>query len=202
MQSAQHFRSAQNHCGSGLARDGGVSIAIDAGCAGLIAGKPAPTGLCSEHSIFGRHKTTVGAGLPAMAVCQSPSMLDVLASSRASPLPQGYAVSTAFSVGTKPLWERACPRWRCVSRHRCWMCWPHREQARLLQGFGCQNGTVSFIQYAFPCARLRTSVSCSHLPVTNQPFLLVYLIDGPMASARPLLSSMVSPFWRSSVVWR
>ncbi|PAW53097.1 hypothetical protein CKQ80_16155 [Pseudomonas moraviensis] len=31
----------------------------------------------------------VGAGLPAMAVCQAITMLDVLDSSRASPLPQG-----------------------------------------------------------------------------------------------------------------
>jgi len=34
----------RNPCGSGLARDGGVSGDIDAGCDGLFAGKPAPTG--------------------------------------------------------------------------------------------------------------------------------------------------------------
>ncbi len=38
-------------CGSGLARDGGVSVNINAGCDGLIAGKPAPTGIFIEHSI-------------------------------------------------------------------------------------------------------------------------------------------------------
>ena len=28
------------------------------------------------------------------------------------------------------LWERACPRWRWISQHQCWMLWPHRGQAR------------------------------------------------------------------------
>ncbi len=32
-------------CGSGLARDGGVSGAINVDCTALIAGKPAPTGI-------------------------------------------------------------------------------------------------------------------------------------------------------------
>ncbi|MGX0889586.1 hypothetical protein AB7M22_001594 [Pseudomonas sp. ADAK2 TE3594] len=35
--------NTQYPCGSGLARDGGVSANINVGCAGLIAGKPAPT---------------------------------------------------------------------------------------------------------------------------------------------------------------
>ncbi|MNL15807.1 hypothetical protein D3C87_1368180 [compost metagenome] len=33
-----------NHCGSGLAREGGVSGNVDAGCAGLFASRLAPTG--------------------------------------------------------------------------------------------------------------------------------------------------------------
>jgi len=28
------------------------------------------------------------------------------------------------------LGERACPGWRCVRGHECWLCWPYREQAR------------------------------------------------------------------------
>ncbi|MGF6705461.1 hypothetical protein ABIA58_002331 [Pseudomonas frederiksbergensis] len=49
-----------NPCGSGLARDSGLPVDINAGCAGLIAGKPAPTGIFIEHSIGvrrGSHKT-------------------------------------------------------------------------------------------------------------------------------------------------
>jgi hypothetical protein len=30
-------------CGSGLARESGVPVTINAGCAAVIAGKPAPT---------------------------------------------------------------------------------------------------------------------------------------------------------------
>jgi len=40
------FAHAANHCGSGLARDGGVSFDRDVEADGLIAGKPAPTGFC------------------------------------------------------------------------------------------------------------------------------------------------------------
>ncbi|RAI62626.1 hypothetical protein DOZ80_29890 [Pseudomonas fluorescens] len=35
--------------GSGLAREGAVSVNISIGCADLIAGKPAPTGSFSGH---------------------------------------------------------------------------------------------------------------------------------------------------------
>ncbi|POA47677.1 hypothetical protein C1893_14605 [Pseudomonas sp. MPR-ANC1] len=38
------FPTSHGTCGSGLARDGGVSGNDNVGCAGLIAGKPAPTG--------------------------------------------------------------------------------------------------------------------------------------------------------------
>ncbi len=74
-----------NHRGSELARDGGVSGDVDAGCAGLIASKLAPTGSMAIRKI-----------------CELP----------------------------KSLWERACSRWWGVRRSRCWMCRPHREQAR------------------------------------------------------------------------
>ncbi|AVX89690.1 hypothetical protein PkP19E3_15765 [Pseudomonas koreensis] len=38
------FAGDTHHCGSWLASDGGGSGNINCGCAGLIAGKPAPTG--------------------------------------------------------------------------------------------------------------------------------------------------------------
>jgi hypothetical protein len=50
-------------CGSGLARDGGVSGDSDVGSAGLIAGEPAPTGGFGEHGICGRQKSNCGSGL-------------------------------------------------------------------------------------------------------------------------------------------
>jgi len=49
--------SAGEVFGSGLAREGGVSVGKDVGCAGLIAGKPAPTGSCGERKICVHHKS-------------------------------------------------------------------------------------------------------------------------------------------------
>jgi len=71
-----------------------------------------------------RHITIVGASLLAMAVYQSTTMLDLMASSRAGSLLQGAMCATSL------LWEPACWRWRCISPRRCWIWWPHREQAR------------------------------------------------------------------------
>jgi hypothetical protein len=82
------FASTPIPCGSGLARDGGVSGDIDVGCAGLIAGKPAPTVFVVSPDICNHPQSLVGAGLLAMTVCQVALILNVLASSLASQLPQ------------------------------------------------------------------------------------------------------------------
>ncbi len=112
----QHLRSLKIQCGSGLARESGGSGTADIDCAGPIAGRPAPTLIYSEHGVCVRTRNPVGASLLAMAVGQSPRMLDEPASSRASPLPQliwGYA---EFAFTEDPVWERACSRRRWV-RH-------------------------------------------------------------------------------------
>ena len=44
------FTEDQN-CGSGLAREGGGSVNISIGFAGLFAGKPAPTGIVASRGI-------------------------------------------------------------------------------------------------------------------------------------------------------
>jgi hypothetical protein len=75
-------------CGSGLARDSGVSDDINVGCNDPIAGKPAPTviwGVCRSQA---RRTNLVGVSLLAKAKGQATLMLNVMASSRASPLPQ------------------------------------------------------------------------------------------------------------------
>ena len=126
----QISRPTPINCGSEPARDGGVSADINAGCAGFIASKLAPTMFEGVLRFRVRHRSTVGASLLAMAECQSTSMLDVPASSRASSLPQVSVASTNTRHTTKQRWERACSRWRSVSQHQCWMCRPHREQAR------------------------------------------------------------------------
>ena len=73
------MRTPIETCGSGLARDGGVSGSIDIDCAGHIASKLAPTVILGAHRFCIHHINPVGAGLPAMAVGQAPAMLTVLA---------------------------------------------------------------------------------------------------------------------------
>ncbi|CAI8699534.1 exported hypothetical protein [Pseudomonas jessenii] len=63
----------------------------------------------------------MGASLLAMAACQAAGMLAVMASSRASSLPQGFRVNTRFVLNRNPLWERACSRWRRVRRQGYWL---------------------------------------------------------------------------------
>ncbi|MVW85709.1 hypothetical protein EI969_07085 [Pseudomonas sp. PB101] len=57
----QIWRPTQINCGSGLARDSGGSVNINAGCAGLIASKLAPTGFSGVLKFRVRHRSTVRA---------------------------------------------------------------------------------------------------------------------------------------------
>ncbi len=145
----------------------------------------------------------------AMAVHQPTWMLDMLASSRASSLPQEIfsgsgisichrsncgselardgGVSAHMDVGCAgliasklaltgdfqwirnlnlspiKLWERACSRWRCISPHGCWMCWPHCEQAR--SHMGCCQPPVSAVTTS--AALLSSSATGSAPSVLN-----------------------------------
>jgi hypothetical protein len=64
---SQISRLRQINCGSGLARNGGVSVNIHAGCSGLFASKPAPTVECRCAPMLWTTPRLVGASLPAMA---------------------------------------------------------------------------------------------------------------------------------------
>ncbi|SEO39679.1 hypothetical protein SAMN03159293_02762 [Pseudomonas sp. NFACC39-1] len=86
-----------------------------AGCAGVFAGKPAPTRSGGERKCCIHPRSSVGASLLAKAVGQSLLMLDVPASSRASPLPQGPVANANAAYTRDPVWERACSRKRWVS---------------------------------------------------------------------------------------
>jgi hypothetical protein len=52
-------------CGSGLAREGGVSGDKDVGCAGLFASKPAPTGSVVDAKFFIAGELPCATGFPA-----------------------------------------------------------------------------------------------------------------------------------------
>ncbi|PTT24761.1 hypothetical protein DBR18_26640 [Pseudomonas sp. HMWF021] len=60
----------------------------DAGCTAAIAGKPGSHRFCGVLTVGEQHRSRVGAGLPAKAVCQAMKMLDVPPPSRAGSLPQ------------------------------------------------------------------------------------------------------------------
>jgi len=90
---------------------------------------------------------------------------------------------------TNPLWELACQRWRCVCHCWCWICRPHREQARSYKvcwvGHGC-------------CGRHKSTVGAG-LPAMAvcQPLLM---LDIPASSrASSLLHSVLSWLW---MLWR
>ena len=115
---------AQIPCGSELARESGVSVSIDVECAGRFASKPAPTLVCGERRFRVQPRSLVGASLLAKAVCPSALMLNVLAASRASPLPPWSAVNADFVSSPAPLgWAvfvrcspYACPASSAISR--------------------------------------------------------------------------------------
>ena len=56
-----------------------------------------------------------------MAEFQLRKMLDMPASSRASPLPQGAVARMSFRFAGDPVWERACSRkrWLCQINAEC-----------------------------------------------------------------------------------
>ena len=98
---ARFVRACLDLCGSELARDGGMSVNDGVGCGGLIASKLAPTGISGDHKVCVWQKSSVGASLLAMAECQSTMVLDVMASSRASSLPQGIWAVHGFCARQK-----------------------------------------------------------------------------------------------------
>ena len=68
-------------------------------------------------------------GLLAKAVCQFAVMLDVLASSRASSLPQVILGVHESCVHRRPIVGASLLAIAVVQSHGCWVCWPLREQA-------------------------------------------------------------------------
>src|SRR3990167_1553650 len=72
-------------CRSRLAGESGGSVDIDVGCWAAFAGKPAPTRNWRRAWGLLSTQPPVGAGLPAKAVGQATSMLNVSPPSRASP---------------------------------------------------------------------------------------------------------------------
>ena len=94
------FVSGTNHCGSRLARDGGGSGDIDVGSAGPLREQARSHRVLRWSRGLCLAQITVGAGLPAMAAGQATLMLGVLAPSRASSLPQGFAAVARSESGT------------------------------------------------------------------------------------------------------
>jgi hypothetical protein len=82
------------NCGSGLAREGVMSVAIDVGCAGLFAGKTANDD--STFNFADVPHSLVGASLLAMTVGQPKNMLADPPPSLAGQLPQELSLVVGF----------------------------------------------------------------------------------------------------------
>ena len=67
----QNQRLAKIPCGSGLAREGGVSVTEYSTEPPLSQASQLPHWSCIAHKISAWHRSPVEAGLPAKAVCQS-----------------------------------------------------------------------------------------------------------------------------------
>ena len=108
-------RPAQIPCGSGLARESGVSVTESSTGPPLSQASQLPHWSCIAHKISARHRSPVGAGLPAKAVCQSLNIQLSHRYRRQASSHIGHVLPTKSAPGTDPLWKRAYPRRRCVS---------------------------------------------------------------------------------------
>ena len=108
----EDFGYTHSTCGSWLASDGGGSSAIDVEWAGPIAGKPAPTVVLGVRRFWVHPLNLVGAGLPAIAVGQAPSMLNGLAPSRASGAPPGPLPQWFWVFADSGYTHSTCGSWR------------------------------------------------------------------------------------------
>ncbi len=84
--------------GSGLAREDGSTVNIDAICPTAFASKPAPTGIGGGHGCCVHPRARVGASLLAMAAAHSTSMQADPPLSRAGSLPQGIGSEQGWCV--------------------------------------------------------------------------------------------------------
>jgi hypothetical protein len=133
---AENLSSPPIPCGSGLARECGVSVTTHADRTTAFAGKPAPTlgpapdpkfkptpdplweRACSRRRRVSHHKC-----------CPNHRFRRQVAPTF-GPVP-----GREFELTPNPLWERACSRRRRVSHHKCWPNHRFRRQASLcLQG--------------------------------------------------------------------
>ncbi len=91
------IRARRITCGSGLARDGVLSGNVDVGCAGLFAGKPAPTGFCVCRMIRAR-RITCGSGLARDGVLSGNVDVGCAGLFAGKPAPTGFCVCRMIRV--------------------------------------------------------------------------------------------------------
>jgi hypothetical protein len=97
---------------SRLAGEGVVSVNADVECAGLFAGKRAPTS--DQHPDLLRQTTSVGAGLLAKALCLAITMVGVPASSRASATTRD-SILPSLAANTRSFHKSASLKCRAAS---------------------------------------------------------------------------------------
>jgi hypothetical protein len=84
---AQNLGQNQNPCGSGLARESGISAAMNVECDYAFAGKPGSHRLPCPAQNLGQNQNPCGSGLARESGISAAMMLNVTTPSRASPAP-------------------------------------------------------------------------------------------------------------------
>src|SRR3990167_9388443 len=92
----------------GLARESGVPVTESSTEPPLSQASQLPHGSCTTHETCAWHRSPVGAGLLAKAVCQSLNLCLNHPFRRQASSHMGHVLPTKSAPGTDPLWERAC----------------------------------------------------------------------------------------------
>ena len=99
----------------GPAREGGVSVGKDVSCAGLIAGKPAPTGISGEHKICAWQRFKCGSEPAREGGVSGDGDVGCAGLFAGKPAPTGISGKHKICAWQRSKCERACSRKRYVS---------------------------------------------------------------------------------------
>ena len=176
-------RLAQTPCGSGLAREGGVSVTESSTEPPLSQASQLPHWPCIAHRISAWHRSPVGAGLPAKAVCQSLNIQLNHRFRRQASSHIGFVLPKESAPGT----DLVCARWQPDSRTAGWIRQPIHQS---------HYPVASFLDYWLRVTRqtvLAKSSAMISAPLgstvtpTGRPRVL------PSSPRKPVAKSMGSP---------
>jgi hypothetical protein len=121
--------------GARLAREGVGSANINLDMPTPSRASSLPQGIGGVPGSTDRPVTTVGARLARDGVGSANMDAECADAFASKPAPTGdWRCAWIYGSPSNHCGSAACPRWRQVSQHQCWMCRRHREQARPHRG--------------------------------------------------------------------